>query len=112
MPSWLQEKYNVHANFFFLIGRAIEHKTFFIQKVYKTFFIQDSVFDLLLSLLYVSDLPHASNFDTTLFADDTSLHLSHHNNNILQSHVNQKINKINQWMKNNKLKINNKKVVT
>ena len=57
---------------------------------------QGSVLGLLLFLLYVNDLPHASNFDSTLFADDTNLHLSHYNINILQSQVNQEINKINQ----------------
>ena len=28
-------------------------------------------------LLCINDLPNASNFETTLFADDTNLHLSH-----------------------------------
>ena len=35
---------------------------------------QDSVLDPLLFLLYVNDLLYASNFETTLFADDTNLH--------------------------------------
>ena len=60
----------------------------------------------------VNNLPHASNFDSELFADDTNLHLSHHNINILLSQVNQEINKINLWMINNKLTINYKKAVT
>ena len=70
---------------------------------------QRLVLSPLLFLFYVNDLPHASNFDTTLFADDTNLHLSHHNINILQSLVNQKTNKINQWMISNKLTKNYKK---
>ena len=71
-----------------------------------------SILGPLLFLLYVNDLPHASNFDTTLFADHTNLHLSHHNINILQSQVNQEVNKINQWMISNKLTIKYKKAVT
>ena len=70
---------------------------------------QGSVLGPLLFLLYVNDLPHASNFDTTLFADDTNLYLSHHNINILQSQVNQEINKINQWIISTKLTIDYKK---
>ena len=49
---------------------------------------QGSVLGPLLFLLYVNDLPHASKFDTTLFADDTNLHFSLCNINILQSQVN------------------------
>jgi len=37
---------------------------------------QGFVLGLLLFSLYVNDLPNASKFETTLFADDTNLHLS------------------------------------
>ena len=60
----------------------------------------------------VNDLPHESNFNTTLFADDTNLRLSHYNINTLRFQVNQKINKINQWMISNKLTVTYKKAVT
>ena len=70
---------------------------------------QGSVLGPLLFLMYVYDLPNASQFETTLFADDTNLHLSLHNINFLQSMVTQEINKINSWMKLNKLTINYKK---
>ena len=41
----------------------------------------------LLFLIYVNDLPCASGFQTTLFADDTSLHLSHKGIKTLQLNV-------------------------
>ena len=64
---------------------------------------------LLLFLLYANDLPYASNFETTLFADDTNLHISHHDIHVLQSQIKQEVNKISNWMLYNKLSINYKK---
>ena len=62
-----------------------------------------------LHLPFAFDLPFASNFETTLFADDTNLHISHHDIHVLQSQIKQKVNKINNWMLYNKLSINYKK---
>ena len=45
-------------------------------------------------LLYINDLPKASNFETTLFADDTNLHFSHISINSLQSRIQQEIIKV------------------
>ena len=70
---------------------------------------QGSVLGPLLLLIYVNDLPSASNLETILFADDTNLHLSHHNIITLKSQVQQEIDKINNWMISNKLTINYKK---
>ena len=70
---------------------------------------QGSVLGSLLFSLYVNDLPNVSNFETTLFADDTNLHIAHNNIKILQSVMTNEIKKIDSWMKLNKLTINYKK---
>ena len=70
---------------------------------------QGSILEPLLFLLYISDLPKASNFETTLFADDTNLHLSHINIDSLQSRVQQEMMKASNWMISNKLTLNYKK---
>ena len=70
--------------------------------------LQDLIFGPLLFSRYVNDLPNVSSFETTLFTDDTNLHISH-NLKILQSVVTNEIKKIDTWMKLNKLTINYKK---
>jgi len=44
---------------------------------------QGSVLGPLLFIIYINDLPNVFKFETTPFADDTNLHLSHNNINIL-----------------------------
>ena len=70
---------------------------------------QGSVLGPILFLLYVNDLPNVSNFKTTLFADDANLNKSHSSIQTLQLLVNQEINKVDEWLKNNKLTLNYKK---
>ena len=55
---------------------------------------QGSVLGPLLILLYVNDHPNVYKFETTLFADDTTLHLAHHYFNILLQQVQEEIDKI------------------
>ena len=68
-----------------------------------------------LFLLYVNDLPEASHFETTLFADDTNLHyntylhLSHSNVKTLQVQVSLEMKNIENWISENELTINYKK---
>ena len=61
--------------------------------------------------LYVNDLPKVSNFETTLFADDTCLILVNKNIDILEKMVDQEINKVDSWMHRNKLSLNYSKTV-
>ena len=63
------------------------------------------------SSLYVNDLPKVSHFKTTLFADDTCLILANKNIDILEKVVDQEINKVDSWMRHNKLSLNYSKTV-
>ena len=67
---------------------------------------QGSVMGPLLFLIYVNDLPRASGFQNTLFADDTSLHLSHKDIKTLQINVQNELDKVDTWMRSNRLSIN------
>ena len=60
----------------------------------------------LLFLLYINDLPLASEFDTTLYADDTALMLSDRDLNSLKYKVNNELNKVDFWLRMNILSLN------
>jgi len=60
----------------------------------------------LLFALYLNDLPKASAFNPTLFADDTVLSISSGNCIELQKLVNTELQKEDEWMRLNKLPLN------
>ena len=68
---------------------------------------QGSILGLSFFLLYINDLPNAIELaECLLFADDTSIFLSHSNLSYLISKMKAELEKINIWMKINKLSVN------
>ena len=68
---------------------------------------QGSILGPLLFIIYINNLPNASNLlKTFLFADDTSLFYSHKDPNQLIRVMNCELSKISEWLKVNKLSLN------
>ena len=68
---------------------------------------QGSILGPLLFILYINDLPNASELtDPLLFADDTSIFYSHSNPNCLESVLNDELQNIDIWLKCNRLSVN------
>ena len=71
---------------------------------------QGSILGPLLFLLYINDLPNATKLaECLLFADDTSIFLSHSDLSYLISTMNAELENINVWMKINELSVNTSK---
>ena len=67
---------------------------------------QGSVLGPTLFLIHINDLSHCSNLNSTLYADDSVLMLSHKNVNILKSNMEMELSKLNIWLSSNQLSLN------
>ena len=70
---------------------------------------QGSVHGSLLFLIYVNDLPSASNLLNNIFVDDANLFFEHKDISVLFSTVSRELQNINEWFISNKLSLNVKK---
>jgi len=70
---------------------------------------QGSILGPLLFLIYINDLPNATNFFIRLFADDTFLCSQNDDIKLLENEANNELQKVFSWLASNKLTLNIKK---
>ena len=71
---------------------------------------QGSILGHLLYLIYVNDIGNSSKYHILSFADDTTLYMSHHDLDILNTNANDAINDLYEWFCANKIALNFSKI--
>ena len=108
------EKYGIRGNVLSLFKSYLHSRTQFVKiNDHVSSFLniefgvpQGSILGPLLFLIYINDLPNATNFFIRLFADDTFLCSQNENILSLENEVNNELEKVYCWLASNKLTLN------
>ena len=77
---------------------------------YHAVYLRDLALGRYFFLLYINNIPLISNFETTLFADDTWLMMADKNMKNLEHKVQIELKNVNSWLCQNKLSLNFSKI--
>lgn len=98
------------------IGKITKNKNVLIKQKYRSKFMinntgvpQGSILGPLLFLVYINDLPNSTQYETILFADDTTIVIKCHDKNNYEQTINTALNDVIEWLGENDLHINTNK---